>query len=289
MPFFTFITDMAIKSMDFSLSKKKKNLALVLSGGSARGLAHIGVLEVLEENKIPIDAIVGTSMGAVIGGIYSAGKLKEFKKEILDLSHSKIRSMFWTLKFSRFDTDTEKSFAPMLNKFMKDKKIEKLGIDFTAVATDLKTGEEVYIKKGNLTKAILASVCLPGICHPVEIGKRLLIDGGIVDPLPQGYGEMIAEKVISVNAMPKKYQYKKKKDGVFEVLSDAAGIMTHNLMRLERELDIKSKDKKNLVYIQLNTQNRKPFDFYNIDSLIRIGRKAAKENLKDIIKMVRDE
>lgn len=270
------------------LFKKKKNLALVLSGGSARGLAHIGVLEVLEENKIPIDAVVGTSMGAVIGGIYSAGKLKEFKEMIVKMSHSKMRALFWSLKFKRLDTDPAKSFGPYLNKFIKNKKIEDLGIDFTAIATDLKTGEEVYINKGNLTKAILASVCLPGICHPVVMGRRLLIDGGVVDPLPQGYGELIAEKVISVNAMPKKYIYKKKKNGVFEVLSDAAGIMTQTLMNLEKTLNLESIKNDKIVYIQLDTDGRNSFDFSNIDELIKIGRKAGKKHIKEIIKLVRD-
>jgi NTE family protein len=182
---------MTIKNFPITFPKKKK-LALVLSGGSARGLAHIGVLEVLEENKIPIDAVVGTSMGAVIGGIYAAGKLKEFKEEIIKMSHSRMRAIFWTLKFRRFDVDPSKAFGPVLSKYLKNKKIQDLGIDFTAIATDLKTGEEVYLNEGNLVKAILASVCLPGICHPMTLGKRLLIDGGVVDPLPQGYGELIA-------------------------------------------------------------------------------------------------
>ena len=111
------------EQLDLSFPTKKKKLALVLSGGGARGLAHIGVLEVLEENKIPIDAIVGTSMGAVIGGIYASGKLKEFREEIVKLSHSKLRSMIWGLKFTRLDSDAEKSFGPMLDKFIKNKKI----------------------------------------------------------------------------------------------------------------------------------------------------------------------
>lgn len=278
---------MKLQKIEISYPKKKK-LALVLSGGSARGIAHIGVLEVLEENKIPIDAVIGTSMGAVIGGIYAAGKLKEFKEEIVKLSHSKMRTLFWAMKFRRFDADPAKSFGPFLTKYLKNKKIENLGIDFTAIATDLKTGEEVYIRKGKLSKGILASVCLPGICHPIIMGRRLLIDGGVVDPLPQGYGELIAEKVISINAMPQKYIYKKKKTGVFEVLSDAAGIMTNTLMNLEKTLNLQSAKKENIVFIQLETDGRASFDFSNIDQLINIGRKAAKKHLKEIIKLARE-
>lgn len=279
---------MTFQKSDLLYPKKKKNLALVLSGGSARGIAHIGVLEVLDENKIPIDAIVGTSMGAVIGGIYSAGKLKEFKEEIVKLSHSRMKSLFWSLKLRKPDSDPEQTIGPFLNQFIKDKKIEDLGIDFTAVATDLKTGMEVYINKGSLLKGILASICLPGIFHPVEIGHRLLIDGGVVDPLPQNYGHLIARKVIAVNAMPKKISYKKTGGGVFEVLSEASGIMSNTLLNLENIITLQTFKDNQGLFIQLETENRKPFDFYNVDELINIGRKAAKKNIKKIIEFVRD-
>jgi hypothetical protein len=89
--------------------------------------------------------------------------------------------------------------------------------------------------------------------------------------------------------MPKKYIYKKKKNGVFEVLSDAAGIMTNTLMNFEKALNLKSINKDNIVFIQLDTEHRKPFDFYNIDEIVKIGRTAAKKHIKEIIKLARDE
>ncbi len=280
---------MTIQKSDLFYPRKKKNLALVLSGGSARGLAHIGVLEVLEENKIPIEAIVGTSMGAIVGGIYAAGKLKEFKWDLIELSHSRMKALFWSIKLRKPNSDAEKVVGPFLNQYIKNKKIEDLGIDFTAVATELKTGREVYINKGSLLKAMLASMCLPGIFHPVEISHKLLIDGGVVDPLPQNYGHMIAKKVIAVNAMPKKICYKMKGNGVFEVLSEASGIMSHTLLNLENLITLQTfKDERGL-FIQLKTDNRKPFDFYNIEELINIGRKEAKKNIKKIIEFVRDD
>ena len=280
---------MVFQKNDLLYPRKKKDLALVLSGGSARGLAHIGVLEVLEKNKIPIDAIVGTSMGAIVGGIYAAGKLKEFKEDLISLSHSRMKALFWSIKLRKPDSDPEKVVGPFLNKYIQDKKIENLGIDFTAVATNLKNGREVFINKGSLLKAVLASMCLPGIFHPVEIGHKLLIDGGVVDPLPQNYGFIIAKKVIAVNAMPKKICYKQNNNGVFEVLSEASGIISNTLLNLENLITLQTfKDEKGL-FIQLKTDNRKPFDFYNIKELIDIGRKEANKNIKKIIKFVRDE
>lgn len=262
--------------------EKKKNLALVLSGGSARGLAHIGVLEVLEENHIPIDAIVGTSMGAIIGGVYAAGKFNDFKKEILKMSSSKMKSAIFSLKLKRPNSDSEKIAGPILGKYLKDKKIEDLGICFTAVATDLRTGKEVHISKGSLLKAIYASMSIPGIFHPFKLGNRILVDGGVVAPLPETYGHVIARKVIAVNAMPNKMYGDK--ENFLSVLNDATTIMSNTLMNMQRLISLNSVRKRaNSIFIQLDTEKRNPFDFYKIDELIKIGRDAANKHLKQII------
>jgi len=145
--------------MDFT---KKRRLALALSGGSVRGLAHIGFLEVLEENNIKIDYIVGTSMGALIGGIYAAGKLNGFKEKILKLSRNKILSLLLSNQIKKGNTDT-KEIEKFIKIFIENKKIENLNIGFTAIATDLKTGKEVYLEKGSLLKSISASISIPGI------------------------------------------------------------------------------------------------------------------------------
>ena len=112
---------------------KKRKLGIALSGGSARGLAHIGFLEVLEENHIPVDFIVGTSMGALIGGLYSAGKLKEFKKDILKFSKNKILSLLLSNKIKRGNTGSEE-LEKVLKKYVTGLKIENLGIEFVAIA-----------------------------------------------------------------------------------------------------------------------------------------------------------
>src|SRR3989338_689113 len=121
---------------------QKRNLALVLSGGSARGLGHIGVLEVLEKHHVPIDTIVGTSMGAIVGGLYAAGTLKDFKQDILKVSSSTLLSIFLSRKIKNGSTTTAE-LENFLKKYTKNKKIEKLDLSFTAVATNLNTGKEV--------------------------------------------------------------------------------------------------------------------------------------------------
>ncbi len=257
---------------------QKRNLALVLSGGSARGLAHIGILEILEEHHVPIDTIVGTSMGAIIGGLYAAGTLKEFKQDILKISHSKLMSLFLSHKIRGGNTTTAE-IESFLKKYTKNKKIEKLDLSFTAVATDLNTGKEVFIDQGSLIKALLGSISIPGIFPPVKYQKKLLVDGGVVDPLPQHYGELIAKKVIAINAMPAHYKYKKTSD-VFDVISEAVGIMTSELIAL------KSRESVESVFIQLDTENIDSFDFSRAQEIIEKGRKAAQQNIDKIIKLV---
>jgi NTE family protein len=265
----------------------KKGVALVLGGGTARGLAHIGVIEVLEENHIPIDAIVGTSMGALVGGLYASGDLKKFKEKMIKLSKNKISLFFITKKLKSMKNVSDSAMDNFLKDIMKDRKIEKLPIDFTAIATDINSGEEVYLKEGSLLKAISASTCIPGVFRPVNLNNRFLVDGGVVDPLPQKYASEIAQKIIIVNAMPKEFKYARESNDVFEVLSKATSIMANTLLNLKNIIDIQS-SKNNHVFIQLNTDKIGPFDFSDVPGLIELGRKEATKNLSNILELIKD-
>ncbi|MBM3232920.1 hypothetical protein FJZ18_02010 [Candidatus Pacearchaeota archaeon] len=258
--------------------EKKRNLALVLSGGSARGLAHIGVLEILEEHHVPIDTIIGTSMGAIIGGFYASGTLKSFKQDILRISGSTLVTLFLSRKIKGGKTTTAELEA-FLKKYSRNKRIEKLDLSFTAVAIDIITGKEVFINKGSLLKALLGSISIPGIFPPVKCGKQILVDGGIVDPLPQRYGELMAHKVIAVNAIPTHFKHKNEGD-VFDLISEAVGIMTNELIML------KSKTNTQTIFLQLETDGYDSFDFSRAPEIIELGRKAAKANIEKIIQLV---
>ena len=259
---------------------KKRDLALALSGGSVRGLSHIGFLEVLEENKIKIDYIVGTSMGALIGGIYAAGKLKEFKKKILKLSRNRILSLLLSNKIKKGNTDT-KEIEEFIKKVIGDKKIKDLNIGFTAIATDLKTGKEAYLESGSLLKSIDASISIPGIFQPIKIKDMLLVDGGVLDPLPEEYARKKARKVIAVNALPTKINYRQG-GGTFEILSKVASIMTNEIIG---KRDAGAKDR---LFVQIKTRNIDSFDFKSASKVIDLGRKAAKKHLKKILKFSRN-
>ena len=162
---------------------KSKNVALALSSGGARGLAHIGAIEELEAQGYHISAIAGCSMGALIGGVYAAGKLEEFRdwmktidrKKMLELTDFSL-SLNHLVKGSRI--------IEAIMEFVPDMPIEDLPIPYCAVATDLKAGREVVFDKGSLFEAIRASISLPSFYEPVQRDDMILIDGGVINPIP---------------------------------------------------------------------------------------------------------
>ncbi|OGW35003.1 MAG: patatin [Nitrospirae bacterium GWC2_56_14] len=180
---------------------QKPKIALVLGGGAARGFAHIGVIRTLEQEKIPIDMIVGTSVGSLIGAIY-ASDMNSFELE-------------WTAfaleKDSIFDYGIMNAFTGMglangdkLEEFVRTKiatsNIEDLKLPFVAVATDLNRGTRVVLDRGSVAKAVHASSAVPGVFNPVEHQGRLLVDGGVMDNIPIAVArEKGADIVIAVD------------------------------------------------------------------------------------------
>lgn len=167
--------------MEFIAMKKK--IALVLSGGGARGLAHIGAIETLESHGYEITSIAGCSMGALIGGMYAAGKLPEVKDWVLALDRRKVLSL---VDFSLSLTHLVKGDKVMeaLKEIVPDVNIEDLPIPYTAVATDWNSGKEVVFDHGSLYDAIRASISIPLFLNPVRREDMLLVDGGLVNSLP---------------------------------------------------------------------------------------------------------
>jgi NTE family protein len=163
--------------------KNKKTISLTLGSGGARGYAHIGVIEILENQGYQIKSIAGSSMGALIGGLYAVGKLVEYKQWVLNLNYYDIYKL---LSISLVDgglVDAEKVFDK-IKAFIGDVLIEELPIKYRAVATDLKTQEPVVFEKGKLIDAIRASIAVPTIFIPVYKNDTILVDGGVLNPLP---------------------------------------------------------------------------------------------------------
>ena len=177
----------------------KKDITLVLSGGGARGIAHIGVIEELLKMNVNIASISGTSMGALIGGIYAVGKLEEFKQWMLKVNRTKI---FKLIDFS-FSTQGLVKGERIFNEikpFITDANIEDLPIKYTATAFDIVNGREVVFDKGSLFNAIRASISIPTIFTPLTIGDSVFIDGGVVNNIPINTAKRVQNDiVIAVN------------------------------------------------------------------------------------------
>ena len=160
-----------------------KDIALVLSSGGARGLAHIGVIEELEAHGYHISSIAGCSMGALIGGVYAAGKLAEFREWMKTVDRKKMLELTdFSLSLNHFVKG--KRIIEAIMEFVPDMPIENLPIPYSAVATDLKDGREVVFSKGSLFEAIRASISLPSFYEPVQRDGMILIDGGVINPIP---------------------------------------------------------------------------------------------------------
>ena len=160
-----------------------KDVALVLSSGGARGLAHIGAIEELEAQGYRITSIAGCSMGALIGGVYAAGKLPEFREWMKTVDKKKMLELTdFSLSLNHIVKGTRIIKAIM--EFVPDVLIEDLPIPYCAVATDWISGREVVIDKGSLFEAIRASISLPSFYEPVRRDGMILIDGGVVNPIP---------------------------------------------------------------------------------------------------------
>ncbi|AKF25610.1 patatin [Sulfurovum lithotrophicum] len=161
----------------------KKTISLVLGSGGARGYAHIGVIEELLKHGYDIRSVSGSSMGALIGGLYACGKLDAYKEWVLGLDLIDVAKL---VDFSFTGTGIiqgEKVFD-VIEEMVGGVHIEELPIAFTAVATDLIRQKEVWLQKGRLIDAIRASIAIPSIFTPKQLGERHLVDGGVLNPLP---------------------------------------------------------------------------------------------------------
>jgi NTE family protein len=179
-----------------AISEQPK-IGIALGGGFARGMAHIGVLKVLEEENIPVYFVAGTSVGALIGAIYCAGASPAEMEEIA--CRVKFRDFArWTI--SRYGFASNRRMAGLLNSVLKVKTFEELRIPLAVTATDFASGGGVIFTSGSLVEPVRASCAYPGMFEPIHLGKQVLVDGMLAHPVPtRPLREMGANKILAVH------------------------------------------------------------------------------------------
>ena len=178
----------------------RKTVGLVLGCGSSRGWAHIGAIEALEEANIPIDLIVGCSIGSYVGAIYASGSIKSLREFVLKMDGKKVFSYFDIVLPRSGLLDGTKKLKELFSIHTDAQNFSELKIPVMMVATDLDTGKKVVLKSGNILTALRASMSTPGLFAPAKVKTRWLVDGGLVDPVPVSVARaMGADIVIAVD------------------------------------------------------------------------------------------
>ena len=249
----------------------KPYVALVLGAGSARGLAHIGVIQVLLENQIPFDMIVGSSMGAMVGGIYASGADMYMLDHMIEHMN---QGLLYDVNLPRLGFMAGNKINTFLDLLTKKQSFDQLQTALLVVATDLVTGERVVIEEGSVTAAIRASISIPGIFRPVRDGEKILVDGAVTDRLPITVArERGADLIIAVDVT-----FCEGKKVVIRNTWDV--IMTSLDIMQKQQFDAISPQAD--ILIQPAVGGYSPRDFECSRELVDLGRAAALEKIPDI-------
>jgi NTE family protein len=286
----------------------KKQVSLVLSSGGARGIAHIGVIEELEKQGFEIKSIAGTSMGALVGGMYATGELDVYKKWMCSLDKMDVFNLI-DFTFSTNGIMKGDKILREMKRKIPDRNIEDLSIPFVAIATDISNEQDVVFNRGSLYDAIRASISIPTVFTPFVKDESYIVDGGVLNPIPinrvQRFDDDILV-VVNVNArvpnikppIPENNNHEEKryskyintvinklnyfipkhetdKLGYFSLLNKTTGLMLHqiSLMTLEKyQPDI---------LINISRDSFGTYDFYKSEKLIEAGKNATIEAINN--------
>jgi len=248
----------------------RPKVGIALSAGAARGLAHIGVLQVFVENKIPIDMITGTSAGAIVGTLYAAGTdMYTLARMAQELNWNKLVN----LTVPRLGLVSSEPIYELMKFLTRNLSFEALPIPAAVVATDIQTGEEVVIKSGNLADGVRASMSIPGIFVPVELDGRLLVDGALVNRVPaHTCRELGADIVIAVDVgLPP----------VGKKVKNLGNIIMRTIEILDRE-NAKFRPIDADVIVRPDLSNVTSTQLNRAGEIIAAGREAAEASLREI-------
>jgi NTE family protein len=266
----------------------RKKIGLALGGGGAKGLAHIGVLKVLERNGIPIDYIAGTSIGAMVGAYYAASRdVKYVERVALNSNMNQFASLM--IELTRYGGLVRgNKVMAYLEKSLDGIDFSELEIPFAAVATELNCGESVYFeKKGDVATAIRASISYPPVFAPLKIKNKLYVDGGLSCQVPvKKVFDMGADVVIAV-ALENDYIFKKREFDKETAFGNTYRVLNSSIKVLVKRLgEYDTKDADVIISPKVGTL-RTWMDFGKSNRIIKIGENAAQKSMKDIKKLLK--
>ncbi|MBB3187903.1 patatin-like phospholipase family protein [Microbacter margulisiae] len=285
----------------------RKNVTLVLSGGGARGIAHIGVIEEFVSRGYTINSIAGTSMGALVGGVYAVGRLNEFKEWAYTMDKQNALKLI-DLSFGGQGLVKGNKVLKAMKTFIPDVNIENLGIKYTATAFDLAHNNEVVFDRGSLYDAIRASIAIPTVFTPVISGSQVLVDGGVSNNIPINNAIRTRRDLlvaVYVNAdipLYKPYLPKAERERQHSVYVQKIAELKQSLFKTDRRDQIRKYNYFNLInsafvsmsnhlatniiknnppdlLIEISRKSCGLFDFYKAEELVEIGRYATKRTL----------
>lgn len=276
--------------------------ALVLGGGGSRGFAHLGLIQVLHDSDFEFDLLVGTSMGAVIGGAFCCGlDLAELRKVLSTIDVNKLLNIpssgereveeligrtftehfsppLWTEEGRKNPAKLSRIYK-FFQLFTKDYSINQSSIEYAAVATDLNEGSRVVIKEGKFYKTITASSAIPGVIPPVKLDGRLLIDGGAVDNLPVNVAaDLGADEVLAVDVSG---GLGEKPANSMEVAVRAGKITARELLRTKTEIG-RGRIDGDLLLLRPEVEEINMLNFNRIEEAVEAGEKCMKDNVEAV-------
>jgi len=257
---------------------KKNKIGIALGGGAARGYAHIGVLNAIDELNIPISYVSGTSIGSFIGALYASGNLKKFENEVRS-RNSFMKDVLFKLDpvFPKLSIMNGNEVIKIFKELTNIRTFEELEIPLTTVATDIINNKKIESNKGDIINAIKASIAIPGVLTPTYVNENLCVDGGLIDPVPlQSIVDMGSDITLAVNLYG--LQSSEKNDNnynIVDIVDRSAKIILNNVTHLS------FKNNEPDILIEPPIDQFKGWDFHRSNELIEIGYNTAKKILTE--------
>lgn len=275
------LSEIGDRFKEMSSTLDRPTIGLALGGGSARGIAHIGVIQVLESKGVPIDIVAGCSMGALIGGAYSMkGSVSELEDIAVNIKSNDLLK-YTDLRIIRTSgLLAGNRVEKLLSDITDGKSFYESKIPFVCSSVDIFSGREVPLYEGEMHKAIRASISLPGVFEPAKIGDHYLVDGGLLNPVPVSYLRALGvDIVIAVDVLPEVTYKGKKKPSMITVLVNSMDIM----QKLSAEVACSNAD----IVLRPYVEDITAIDFLEGSTLIDRGRTVVQENLEEIRNVLR--